>query len=86
MVLVLNEWQAAARAVHELDKRHEGLWEPILKGSFHDVSHSNHVVGGGSEGEHPTDSFAASVFGLAQASRRLDPAKDLFDELTFLLA
>ena len=81
-----NDGSAASRDVEEAAGGRAGLLTSALERGFHDVSDSNHVVGGGGEGEHPTDSFAASVFGLAQASGGLDPTKDLFDELAFLLA
>src|SRR5882672_6321245 len=57
-----------------------------LDRSFHDVSYPNQVVSGGGEREHPADSVAAAMLGLAQTGGGLDPAKDLLHELAFLLA
>jgi hypothetical protein len=44
------------------------------------------VVGGGGEGEHPTDSRSPSVAGLAQEAHGLHPTEDLFDDLAASLA
>ena len=58
----------------------------LLDRGFHDVSYPDQVVSRGSEGEHPTDAFAAAMLGLAQTGGGFDPAKDLFNELAFVLA
>ena len=58
----------------------------LLDRSFHNISHPDQVVSGGGEGKHPTDSFAAAMFGLAQTGGSLDPAEGLFHELAFSLA
>src|ERR1700678_1491591 len=44
------------------------------------------IVGGGREGEGPSDAFAAAELGSLLARDSLDPAKGLFDSLADALA
>ena len=50
------------------------------------VAHSNQVVGGQREAEHPTDPRHAAMADLARASDGFEPAEDLLDAFTFALA
>ena len=47
-------------------------------GNRQEVADPHQVVGGGSEGEHPTDPVNTSMPGLAQAADGLHPTEDLF--------
>ena len=81
------EWFECPEAVPQVASGGCDGWSGrLLDRGFHDVSYPNQVVSRGSESEHPTDAFAAAMLGLAQTGRGLDPAKDLFNELAFLLA
>src|SRR5579863_3726811 len=51
-----------------------------------EISQPHQVERGRGEGEHPSDSFASAVLGLAQASDGFYPAEDLFDTFAFPLA
>src|SRR6202167_3296040 len=54
--------------------------------SFHKLRQSRQIVGGGREGEGPSDAFAAAELGSLLARDSLDPAKGLFDSLADALA
>ena len=60
-----------------------GSLRPQLVG---EVSQPHQVEGRRGEGEHPSDSFASAMLGLAQASDGLDPTEDLLDTFALSLA
>src|SRR5512141_2962239 len=62
-----------------------GVSAPLSGSLQFDISHADHVVGGGGQREDPPHSLTAPVLELLKRAHRLQPAEDLFDSLACAL-
>ena len=63
-----------------------GLWSLWAQLSNRQIAHPHQVVGGQSEGKHPTHSVHSAMASLAQPANRLEPAENLLDPFALALA
>ena len=65
---------------------HYSLGVGGAKCSYLQIPHPNQIVGGGREGEDPSDTPEAAILGFALARHSLEPSEELFHQLALPLA